>query len=182
MSVTRNLHPWVLVGLGLLLFVVQPMVKKAMGIKDRVDPYEGTWGGHMTFFIDDPSFWEDMPGPHREAVLYFTLTRDWRAANGYYGPGEIYFLGAKAPRPIHINKFRPNNDGTVDLDFVMGDVLYLPQLDGNLKDKTITIQTGDRSNPTMKAVLTKGTETGFKQMMADAVAHSAGQAGQKGHP
>ena len=172
MNRTRNRYPWIVVGIGLVLFVFLPLVRKMEGVKTPMDAYEGTWGGRMTFQIDDPQFWGNVPAPHHDAILYFTLTGQQDDANGYYGPGELYFVGGRAPLPVTITKFRPSKDGSVDFRFDVKSAFYL-MLNGKITNGTLVVQAGDPSAPTLRATLNKGTETGFKKQMADAQAQNA---------
>lgn len=173
MSSRGNLHPWFVVGIGLLLFVLLPLVRKVEGVKAPVDSFEGVWGGQIRFFLpNDSAVWEQAAGPHKEGLLFFSLKEYDHTLGRYSGKGQMYIVGEKAPRDIDASKFYQEPEGAIRMSFY-GSQNFAASLTGSLKNNVLQLSAGDPTSPTMTLQLRKGSESTFRDALAQAE-HASG--------
>jgi hypothetical protein len=171
MSSRGNLHPWFVVGLGVLLFAVLPLVRKVTGSTSHMDPLDGTWVGRVHFSDNDPSRWTGISGPHKEGVFSVTLKAHHNMPNYYDGNGEIGIAGDHGSRPLRAFNFVRDAQGTLHMDFNFdrGSSDLTGQsnsLTGHLHNGSLLFHAGDEAAPTMTLELHQGSATEFQQLMA----------------
>ena len=169
MSSRGNLHPWFVVGIGLLLFVVLPVVRKVTGSVPRVDPIEGTWVGPVRLSSQSFSFQHSGgSGVIEEGYLFVTLKAHENMPAYYDGEGEISISPNRTVHELRAFNFTRDSQNALHISFNFArdehDVVgQSASFTGRMNKDSMQFYAGDQSRPIVSIELHRGTKEEFRQ-------------------